>query len=207
MAKGHGERLTRKMEDSIAALLTEKTVEDAARKANVGYRTLKGWMARSQPFREAYRLARQEVLERTVARLLALTDKAAEALERNLTCGKPAGEVRAAALVFANAIKGMEILDLAEEVEQLRRQVKEANYGGSNPSQNGQPVAGAGGPADLPGESPGGGVAGGPGQDPGLGQLFAGPVASGGPALPVEPDTHALFAAERQEPDGRGPGP
>jgi hypothetical protein len=61
MAKGHGSK-GRRQEQAIAGLLSEATVEQAARKAGVGYRTLKGWLGQDQ-FQRAYRDARRALLE------------------------------------------------------------------------------------------------------------------------------------------------
>jgi hypothetical protein len=41
---GHGEKLGRKQEDAIAALLSQRTVEEAAHVTGVGVRTLLRWM-------------------------------------------------------------------------------------------------------------------------------------------------------------------
>jgi hypothetical protein len=131
MMAGHGDK-SRRWELAIGALMSEATVEAAARKARVGYRTLKGWLALPE-FQAAYRQARQEVVERTVARLLALTGKAVETLDRNLTCGRPAAEIRAAELALAQGYKGVEVLDLAQEVEELKRLIQEMRHGQRNP--------------------------------------------------------------------------
>jgi hypothetical protein len=115
---GHGEKLSRKWEQAIAALLTSATIEEAAEKAKVGVTTLRRWL--SEPaFRNAYRRARTDVLERTVATLLRLSTSAVVALARNLTCGKPACEIRAALGILEQATRGVELLDLAERVQLL----------------------------------------------------------------------------------------
>jgi hypothetical protein len=117
---GHGEKMSRKWEQAIAALLTSATLDEAAEKATVGVATLRRWMAEPE-FRHAYRQARTEVLERTVARLLGAAGKAIDALERNLACGKPACEIRAALGILDAATRGVELLDLAERVAELER--------------------------------------------------------------------------------------
>ena len=40
---GHGDKLSRKQEQAIAALLAEPTIEAAAPKADIGLTTLKNW--------------------------------------------------------------------------------------------------------------------------------------------------------------------
>jgi hypothetical protein len=92
------------------ALLAEPTVEAAAAKVGVAYSTLKEWL-RDPEFQADYAAARRELLERGVARLLATVGKAVEALERNLTCGTPAAEIRAALAVLTHAMRGTEMLN------------------------------------------------------------------------------------------------
>jgi transposase-like protein len=41
---GHGEKLGRKQEEAIAALLSQRNIEEAARAAGVGTRTLIRWL-------------------------------------------------------------------------------------------------------------------------------------------------------------------
>jgi hypothetical protein len=125
---GHGEKRTRKQEAAIAALLTEKTIEEAAVKAGVAYRTLKTWL-RQPDFRRDYREARRRVLDDAVALLQRSCTEAAETLARNLNCGKPEAENRAAVAVLDQAFRGLEALDLVAEVEELKRMLADANDG------------------------------------------------------------------------------
>jgi hypothetical protein len=121
---GHGEKLGRKQEQAIAALLAEPTVEKAAATAGVPYRTLKSWLTRPD-FLAAYRRARDAVVEEAVVVLQKLTTSAAVALGRNLTCGTPGVEVRAALAVFDTAFKAAELLDLVGRLEELERRDRE----------------------------------------------------------------------------------
>jgi transposase len=127
MLGGHGDKLSRKQEQAIAALLTEKTVEAAATKAGVAYSTLKGWL-RKPAFRAAHAAAREQVLERTVARLLAATSKAVETLEKNLDASAPRDSTRAAVAVLTHALKGAELLDLAVRLKALEDLVRERGH-------------------------------------------------------------------------------
>jgi hypothetical protein len=54
-----------------------------------------------------------------VGRLQRSAGKAVEALERNLDCGHPGGEIRAALGILDHAVKAVELIDLAERVEEL----------------------------------------------------------------------------------------
>src|SRR5260370_41508656 len=56
---GHGEKFGRKKEDAIAALLSQPSVEQAARVAGVGTRTLVRWLQVPE-FKAAYHKARRD---------------------------------------------------------------------------------------------------------------------------------------------------
>src|SRR5262249_25337550 len=91
-------------------------------------------------------------------------------------------------LILANALKGVETLDLAGQLAELRRQVEEGKNGHGNPvPRSNAPEGGAGPPGD--GDEPAAGTAA-PGPRPadGAGRDAARPVAAG-PAPPrLAPD-------------------
>jgi hypothetical protein len=124
---GHGEKLTRKQEQAIAALLCQPTIAAAAKQAKVSEATLRRWLG-DPAFKAAYAAARCEVLERTVVLLLGATRKSVECLECNLTAEKPGDQIRAAVAILEQATKGIELLDLEsrlaalEEAEAARAQ-------------------------------------------------------------------------------------
>src|SRR5262249_22288452 len=120
---GHGSK-ERRQELAIAALLSEPTIEAAAQKAGISPRTLKNWLM-APSFKNLFRESRRDLLERVIGRLQLMTTKAAETLERNLTCGKHDAENRAAALILENSFKGLELADLEEKIEDLDRQFRE----------------------------------------------------------------------------------
>jgi hypothetical protein len=74
-------------------------------------------------FKARYRAARRQVVESAVGRLQQAATLAVDALTRNLTCGIPAVEVGAARSVLDQAIKAVELIDLAERVEALEREL------------------------------------------------------------------------------------
>lgn len=78
-AAGHGEKLTRKMEQAIAALLSTQTIADAARVTGIGERTLMRWM-KEPIFAEAYRKARRETLAFVLGRLQQASSEAVDTL-------------------------------------------------------------------------------------------------------------------------------
>jgi hypothetical protein len=124
MGTGHGEKLARKFELAIASLLDRPTIAEAAEAVGVDESTLRTWL-KDPTFRDAYRQARAAILERTVSRLLAATVKAVEALERNLDAARAADQLKAASLILEHARRGVEVLDLVEEVQELKARVAE----------------------------------------------------------------------------------
>lgn len=66
-------------------------------KVGIAPATLCRWLKLSE-FKAAYRQARRQIVETALGRLQQATDKAVEALERNLTCGHPESEIPAAGL-------------------------------------------------------------------------------------------------------------
>ncbi len=120
---GHGEALSRKQEAAIAALLSCRTVRRAAAKAGVSERSLHTWLTLPE-FVAEYRAARKRIVEAALGRLQRSTAKAAAALERNLRCGRPADEIRAAAVILDNAVRAVEVLDLGEQIAELRQQIE-----------------------------------------------------------------------------------
>ncbi len=116
-------KFPKRWEQAVAALLSEKTIEDAAAKIGVPYRTLKSWLARPE-FAALYRSARMSILERTVARLLTMTGQALDALGKNLLCENPSAVNKAVELTLVHAQKGVETLDLLARVEALEAALK-----------------------------------------------------------------------------------
>ncbi len=115
-------KLPHKQEMLIAALLTEPTHAAAAVKAGVSEATLHRWL-RHPEFQAAYRLARRGIVESAIGRLQQATGRAVEALERNLTCGHAGSEIRAALGVLDQALKAVELIDLAGRIEELERRI------------------------------------------------------------------------------------
>jgi hypothetical protein len=110
---GHGAKFGRKKEEAIAALLSQRTIEDAARVAKVGTNTLLRWLQVAE-FRDAYLKARREAVQQAVARLQQATGAAGVTILKLMTDPNvPAAvRLRAAECVFDNAIKGIEREDI-----------------------------------------------------------------------------------------------
>ena len=124
---GHGEKLGRKQEDAIAALLTQRNIEEAARAAGVGTRTLIRWL-KVPDFSKEYRKARREAVHQSVARMQQATGAAATVVLKLMTDPNvPAAvKLRAAECVFDRAIKGVELEDIEARVAELERAAEAA---------------------------------------------------------------------------------
>jgi len=119
---GHGEKLGRKQEDAIAALLSQRSIEDAARACGVGARTLIRWLKLPE-FNAAYRAARRAAVSQSVARLQQATGAAVSTLLKVMVDpNTPAStKVRAADSVLDHSAKAIEIEDLDVRLTELER--------------------------------------------------------------------------------------
>jgi hypothetical protein len=120
---GHGEKRSRQAEAAISALLTCPTLDAAAGQVGIAPVTLRRWLADAD-FKARYRAARRQVVEQAIGGLQQAAGEAVEALRRNLVCGVPAAEIAAAKAIVDQAVKGVELVDLAERVEQLEQAAK-----------------------------------------------------------------------------------
>lgn len=111
---GHGAKFSHKMAQAVAALLTSRTAEEAARAAGVGTTTLRRW-ARNPEFQAAYREARSALLSQAIARLQGAAGAAATTvLKIMLSPKEPAGaRLRAAEIVLEQASRASSLEDLA----------------------------------------------------------------------------------------------
>jgi len=119
---GHGEKFGRKKEEAIVALLSQRNIEEAARAAGIGTRTLVRWMQVPE-FNTAYRKARRDAFSQSVARLQQGTSAAATTLLKTMIDpATPASvKVRAAEAIFNHAAKAIEIEDIEARVSELER--------------------------------------------------------------------------------------
>ena len=117
---GHGTKFGRKMEDAIAALLTQRNVDEAARAAGIGTRTLLRWLQLPE-FQKAYRDARRAAFSQSIARLQQGASAAATTLLKTMIDpDTPASvRIRAAECIMNHATKAIEIEDIEARVAAL----------------------------------------------------------------------------------------
>jgi hypothetical protein len=130
---GHGSKLNRKMEDAIAALLTHRSIEEAAKAAGIGTQTLMRWMKLPE-FESQYRKARRMVFRQSTARLQQASGAAATTLAKVMVdpATPPAVKVRAAECILNHGLKAIEVEDIdarVTDLEQASQQPKESDWG------------------------------------------------------------------------------
>jgi hypothetical protein len=114
--------LGRKQEETIAALLTQRNLDEAAKAAGISMRTLMRWLKLPE-FQAAYREARRTAYSQAVAKLQqGATAAATTLLKVMLDQRTPASvKVRAAECVMNHSSKAIEIEDVEFRVAELER--------------------------------------------------------------------------------------
>ena len=115
-------KLTAKQEEAIIALLTHRNIEEAARAANVGVRTLYRWL-KDADFIAGFRAARRNAFSQSVARLQQMCSAAVSTLGKVMVDpDTPAAtKVRAADSILNHSAKAIEIEDIEARVTDLER--------------------------------------------------------------------------------------
>jgi transposase-like protein len=111
-----------KKDAAIAALLSQRSVEDAARVVGVGSRTLYRWL-REPAFDAAYREARRDAFGQSAARLQQMCTAAVSTLGKIMVDpnAPAASRVRAADSVLDHAAKAIELEDMEARLAALER--------------------------------------------------------------------------------------
>jgi len=125
--KGHGSKFGRKKEAALAALLTQRNFEEAAREVGVSTKTLLRWQEEPE-FQTAYREARRAAYTQAVARLQHGATAAATTLLKAMLDNNtpPSIRVRAAECVLNQTARAIEIEDVEARVAELERIAAEA---------------------------------------------------------------------------------
>lgn len=116
---------------AITALLTTDTIAKAADQAGLSQETIYRYL-RDPLFLAEYRATRRDLMESTVGRLQNATDQAVHTLRRNMQCGTPGAEIRAAQVILENASKGIELTEIVERLEALEQCTEASKPGFKN---------------------------------------------------------------------------
>src|ERR1700687_3361017 len=119
---GHGSKFGRKKDKAIAALLTQRNVEEAARVTGIGTQTLYRWM-KDPEFDAAYREAKRAAYGQATARLQqSLSAAATKMLKIMIDSSAPAStRLRAADCIFSHAKHAMETEQIEARIAALEQ--------------------------------------------------------------------------------------
>ena len=119
---GHGAKFGHKKELAIAALLSQRSIEDAARVVGIGSKTLLQWLQVPE-FQVAYHAARRQAVAQATARLQHASGAAVSLLLTVLLDGNAptSSRVRAAHTVFEMSYRGVELDDVEARLAELER--------------------------------------------------------------------------------------
>jgi hypothetical protein len=120
--KPPGGKFERKKEEAIAALLTQRNIDEAAKAAGVATNTLLKWM-KDPGFDAAYREARRLAFRQSVSRLQQASSAAVTTPLKIMVdpTAPHSTRVRAADSVLDHSAKAIEIEDVEARVAELER--------------------------------------------------------------------------------------
>src|SRR5215831_9789630 len=110
---GHGEKLSRKQDQVITALVTCVSITEAAAQCGLADVTLRRWL-KQEPFQASYREARRAVVQHAIMQIQQATGEAVETLRQVMQAADaPASaKVSAAKAVLEIAVKAVTFEDL-----------------------------------------------------------------------------------------------
>ena len=120
-------KLTRKQEEVIVALLSQRNVEEAARVTNIGARSIYRWM-KEPDFDWAFREAKRAAFSQAIARLHQMASAAVSTLGKVMVDANTpeATKVRAADSILNHTIKAIENEEIEARVSELERAAEAA---------------------------------------------------------------------------------
>ena len=127
---GHGAKFGRKMEAAVAALLTHRNTEEAAKAIGVAPKTLVRWQQIPE-FQAALRKARKDAYGNCIGRLQQGSSAAVSTLLKvMLDPSTPAStKVRAAESVLNHSEKAIELEDIEARLAELERNAEQNQPG------------------------------------------------------------------------------
>jgi len=117
------DRLPRKDEIIIAALIAHKTTKEAAASCGISETTL--WRKLQKPdFQEKYRAAQRGVLDASLATLQGATALAVNTLVKNLDSANAAAATQAAKIILEFNMKSVEYFEAQQRIKALEEKMK-----------------------------------------------------------------------------------
>jgi phage terminase small subunit len=120
---GHGEKLSRKQDQVITALVTCASITEAAAQCGLADVTLRRWL-KQEPFQAAYREARRAVVQHAITQVQRATGEAVETLRSVMQDAEAPASARvsAAKAILETAVKAVEVEDLEARITALEAQ-------------------------------------------------------------------------------------
>ena len=120
------QKLTRKQYTVLAALLSEPTIEKAAKQSGVSAPTIYRWL-KDVEFRQEYVAAKWQVVQQTIGRLQLASSLAVNTLQDVMKDPEAptACKVSSAKIVLEMTLKGVEIEDLEMRLTLLEKRQKD----------------------------------------------------------------------------------
>ena len=117
---GHGEKLSRKQDQAITALVTWPSITEAAAQCELAEVTLRRWL-KQDGFQAAYREARRAVVQHAIVQIQRATAEAVETLRAVMhdSASSASARVSAAKTILDTAIKAVELEDLEQRLTAL----------------------------------------------------------------------------------------
>jgi transposase len=121
------DKLSVKQHAAVAALLTNVTIQNAAKEAGISERQIHRWLADDQEFDAAYRRARWRATQQAIARLQQVSGHAVTIL-LSIAADKhmsPSSRVAAASKLLDLALRAVEVEELEARLSNLEALTKE----------------------------------------------------------------------------------
>lgn len=117
---GHGEKLSRKQDQVITALVTCASITEAAAQCGLADVTLRRWL-KQEPFQAAYREARRAVVQHAIVQVQRATGEAVKTLRKVMQdADAPASaKLSSAKTILETAVKAVELEDLEARIVAL----------------------------------------------------------------------------------------
>jgi len=119
MTQSVRETLTARQEKAVVALITSKSLEEAAQKSGVSPKTLYRWRHEDPLFATAWHSARREALDAGVSALQSGVSEAVQVLRECLTERNPHVRIRAALGLIEHGLAAHQSFELEQRIRQL----------------------------------------------------------------------------------------
>jgi len=117
--------ISKKQEQAIIALISHRTIEEAARASGIGKTTIFRWL-QDDVFQTAYREARGRVIRQAISQAQSACSEAIEVLREIMNSSESPASTRvsAAKAILETSMRAIETEDLIERVNRLEEKIK-----------------------------------------------------------------------------------